>query len=76
MKVMCIDDKPMDSRGIYPKFGEIVTVSQCPIFPQNYDVAEYPNGKDGNPQSMRKTRFIPISDIDETELVKERELVC
>lgn len=33
------------------------------------------NPKSGKSLSFTKERFIPLSDIDETELIKERELV-
>lgn len=74
MKVMCIDDKPGQYSRCPFKVGEIVTVKQCPAFENNYDVIEYPSTPDGQLCSWSKTRFIPLSDIDETELVKEREL--
>lgn len=72
---MCIDDSIGTPDGIYPNVGEIVTVIQCHFFHQNYFVLEYPFGKSGFQQSIRKSRFIPISNIDEKELIKERELV-
>lgn len=56
-----------------PTYGETVTVSQCPVFKDAYDLAEYPLDSDGNRQSFAKKWFIPTSEIDETELAKQRE---
>jgi len=75
MKVMCIDDKFVFYDGSEPKYGEIVTASQCQVYNECYDLAEYPKDSFGMIQSFKKIRFIPLSDIDETELVKERELL-
>ena len=76
MKVMCIDDRPpLFSSAIMPKYGEIVTASQCTCHYDCYIIAEYLFTIQGYPQSIPKKRFIPLSDIDETELIKERELV-
>lgn len=76
MKVMCIDDTYSFKDGTEPKYGEIVTASQCDQYKECYDLKEYPINSFGVPQSFRKKRFIPLSDIDEAELIKERELVC
>ena len=74
MKVIFIDDRDVNPVAIIPKIGEIVTVEGSSyIYPNNYYIKEYPFGKDGIRQSIKKHRFIPLSDIDETELVKERE---
>jgi hypothetical protein len=75
MKVMFIDDKGICKECIYPKVGEIVTVvSESPIYPCSWYIAEYPVGTCGNKQSLPKKRFAPLSEIDEMELVNEREL--
>lgn len=65
MKVMFIG-KLKYYNGHEPAYGEEVNVSQCPVYPTNYDVAEYPVNADGNAQSFLKTHFIPLSSIDET----------
>jgi hypothetical protein len=74
MKVICIDDvwETIGVCGPAPVFGEIVTVFES-ISDETgdwYKLEEYdPNevfGQEG---------FAPLSDIDEIELVKERELV-
>jgi hypothetical protein len=74
MRVICVNDKVVNPFCNYPKFGEVVNVSQCDVRDDHYDVQEYPLDINGNPQSIAKYRFIPLSDIDETELIKEREL--
>ena len=74
MKVMCIDDNYVIVEGVEPKFGEVVTVSgQCETFKDCWIIAEYPLCIEGRPQSFYKYHFAPLSDIEETELVKERE---
>lgn len=80
MKVMCIkngewlDDSYGSNFDLYPSFGEIVTASQCPVYSDCFDLKEYPT--DGRrPTSWLKIHFIPLSTIDETELIKEREEV-
>lgn len=76
MKVMFIDDTNVPCVAIVPKIGEIVTIDGNSYFyPNNYYIKEYFFDKKGNPQSFKKRRFIPLSDIDEKELIKERELV-
>lgn len=82
MKVICIIDKtwsskknPGDKSG--PQFGEECTASQCPVHKDAYDIAEYPYNSKGLPQSFMKSQFVPVSEIDETEFVREynKELV-
>jgi len=74
MKVMCIDDR-FQSPDIYnntPVYGEIVTASQCSKWGDCYEIAEYLKTLNGRPQSFRKILFAPISTIDETELLEQR----
>jgi hypothetical protein len=71
MKVMCIDDKFTIIKN-HPKYGEVVTAKQSPIVADAYILAEYMEDPNGISNHFRKRRFIPLSDIDETELVKER----
>lgn len=74
MKVMFINDSNITPKAIIPKIGEIVTVIGFSfIYDGNYIIFEYPEDKNGCRQSFKPYRFIPISDIDETELTKERE---
>jgi hypothetical protein len=72
MKVMCIDASSPSGLGRL-KEGVVYTVSQCPVYKDNYDVKELPLGENGYPISYGKFRFIPLSDIDETELASVRE---
>lgn len=76
MKVMCIIKTrwnsffyPHDHSG--PSFGEICTATQCASCPDCYDIAEYPYNEAGRPQNFLKIGFTPVSDIDETEFVRE-----
>lgn len=67
MKAIFIDGKNANPICISPEEGEIVTImGQCSVFPNNYDIVEYPIDKNGTPQSFAKHRFIPLSEIDET----------
>lgn len=88
MKVICIDDSERDYGHIsnnkeQPKYdwwvkqGSVYTVIKN-VIPVDvkiwcYVLAEDPDGADG--WSWEADRFVPLSDIDETELIKERELV-
>ena len=74
MKVLCIDDISTKGKKLEQiKIGETYTASQCPVHPNNYDLAEVPTYK-GYPVSYHKKCFIPLSDIDERELIQHREL--
>jgi hypothetical protein len=82
MKVMCISEDFynhfIESKPpIHPKIGEVLTVlGDSPLDADFYIIEEYPsNGIFARNATWRKCNFAPISDIDETELVKERELV-
>jgi hypothetical protein len=76
MKVMCINDGGFSAcSDNVPTVGEIVTVAaQCPVFSDNWDIAEYLSDSKGRPQSFKKKCFAPLSEIDEMELVNERQL--
>lgn len=74
MKVMCIKSGKWVSKtgrdGWGPQYGETCTV----VDESNsaYQLAEYyVNPVDGVRESYIKKHFIPLSDIDETELVNE-----
>ena len=72
MKAMVIDAE------LAPfKEGEVVTIEpSCLVHSSGQaqvEVLEYPENLRGKPTVWLRRRFIPLSDIDETELVKERE---
>lgn len=73
MKVMCIKDDWNPKDGSEPIFGEIVTASQSTIYSGAYSIFEYLLDKNGKSQHFIKEGFIPLSDIDETELIRERK---
>lgn len=73
MKVMCIDDSLNNPYAIIIPFGEIVTASQSLKHHDVYDIAEYPLGTDGRSMSYYKWRFAPLSNIDEMELLEQRQ---
>lgn len=77
MRVMCIDDTKWDNKSRCPVFGEICTIEKSFISPFSgnpvYSFVEYPVAP---PQIFRcfyQKYFVPLSDIDETELVNEKE---
>jgi len=74
MKVICIDASRGKVYGNIPEFkeGEILTAKQCEIYSIAYTILEYPNNLDGIPVSWLKERFIPLSEIDEMELIEKR----
>jgi hypothetical protein len=80
MKVMCIDDNftctehKIKATVTHPKVGEICTIIDR-WESGSYVLAEYKYYL-GYECAWGCNKFIPLSDIDETELVKERELVC
>jgi hypothetical protein len=69
MKVLCINAKPVNC-DIDLIEGEVYTVIDIEMF-QNKDY--YVLAEIAKPNSFIKDRFIPLSDIDETEIVKQRE---
>lgn len=72
MKVMCIKNGQWTTQ-IGPKFLETVTVKgQCPVYPEAWDIVEYPINGRGRQTSFSKKYFIPILEIDETELAEQR----
>ncbi len=78
MKVICVKNNNVwvDGDGLRfsgPVFGEEVTATQCGLFPYNYILAEYPHEPDGRIYSFRKQFFIPLSIIDEMELLEQRK---
>lgn len=59
---------------IGPEFGENVNVTQCKTWHHNYIVQGYGMQPDGREYSYRKENFIPLSEIDESELINNKEL--
>ena len=75
MKVLCIDAKGVNFPKILTE-GAVYTASQCKCYEECYDIAEIQfNPHTGRRISFHKRRFISLSEIDEVELAKERELV-
>ena len=81
MRVLCIDlsHLPSCSGCGYPdtdlKEGMECNVSQCLIHPNSFKVSEQLNcPKCSHRWSFKKSRFIPLSEIDEIELVNIKEL--
>lgn len=74
MRVICIDDgcpKNPDFIGSVPVFGEIYNVGgDSPYYKCHFWLTEFGDGK-----YYAKKRFAPLSSIDETEMIKEREMV-
>ena len=68
MKAISINDKYVNQDVIPIPVGSVVTVSQSDVFPDAYDVAEYPRDKQGERVVYGKKHFIPLSSIDETEM--------
>jgi hypothetical protein len=77
-KVMCIHEGEwIDNEGLVftgPKFLEDVLVTQCQTWHHNYVVQGYGMQSDGREYSYRKENFIPLSEIDETKLINNKEL--
>ena len=71
MRVICIQDTH-NGKKLQLEVGIFYTASQCPVYPENYDLAELPTYC-GMPASYKKYLFAPCSDIDETELIRERQ---
>jgi len=71
MKVICIDNKP-DCPELVE--GEVYTARQSDAFADSYKLRECPYDPiDGVITSYRKERFIPLSQIDEMELLEQRQ---
>lgn len=75
MKVICIDDNWDFDGGIIhpaPRFNEVVTVTVAKKIDGDdyYNLLEY-----GVEYWYEQPSFIPLSSIDETEIIKQRETV-
>lgn len=80
MKVMCIDNK-CAFYGVHPylKYGQTYEATgeclnadnqECYVIPE-LPISETDLGVENYGPVYRKSRFIPLSDLDETELVSE-----
>lgn len=73
LRLLCICDKPVINPDvIMPNYMEEVHGEQCEEYEDGYNILEYPVDIEGFPQSIHKRHFIPLSDIDEVELLEER----
>ena len=76
MKVICVDASNQSYDGT-PNVveGDIYTVIGETVSKQSYILSELSRGvaSSGNIGGFKKSRFIPLSSIDETELLRERE---
>lgn len=77
-KVICVDASDRTENFASRLLVECNTymASQCPDFNYCYELLEVmydPN--DGRPVSFKKDRFIPLSEINELELINEKQLV-
>lgn len=83
MKVMCIKDgswinaRTHNPTECKPSYGEICTVTESFRHEGKlyYSLHEHPLSFDGKIRRFLSTNFIPCSDIDELELVNEKEIV-
>lgn len=77
MRVICINAAKIDPcycgyAGTKLKEGFTYSASEDPLYDQSYDIAEDSHCPQcGTEHSYRKNRFIPLSQIDETEMVRE-----
>lgn len=74
MKLICISNKfrnhimpPLIVGEVYTSFG------RSEHYPDGYYLEEIPFTAIGSKASYHEKHFIPLSDIDETELLKQRE---
>lgn len=79
MKVVCIDDTKWHKDSKCPSFMEVCTVSGSGPSPHSgelvYSFYEYPPLTGCAFRNFSQKYFAPVSDIEETELVKEKEEV-
>lgn len=76
MKVMCIKNGLWKSKllgfGTFgPSFGDICTVNS--VDGDDYWLNEWPTNEAGTPTTWHKKNFIPLSNIDEMELLEQRQ---
>lgn len=74
---MCINDKGWHSGSKCPVFGETCTVEKSFTSPSSgepvYSFLEYPTEPPYLYRCFYQNRFVPLSDIDECELVNTKE---
>lgn len=76
MEVICINNKRGEQVSAERLIKEGVTyaASQCPVYRDCYRLAEVPvDPLTGRLVAFTKKRFVPLSNIDETEIAQERE---
>lgn len=75
MKVICVNDNVTNSKVIPPIVGEYYTLtSKCPKYANSWFVKELPLAKDGQSLvSYHECHFAPTSNIDERELLEQRQ---
>ncbi len=75
MRVMCIREIESDRYILRIPFGEIVTVYE--VVQKYYKIVEYPMSKEPPYwAAYNMDDFAPLSNLDELELVNEKEMVC
>jgi len=78
MKVICIEGGKISRQiivggEVYPKEGEVYTAYQHHFHDDCYDLEEMPPNVNGKRVGYQKRRFAPLSNIDEMELLEERQ---
>jgi len=78
MRVMCIKNglwlsEQVGLNPFGPSFGEIVTVTE--VDGDKYYLKEWPTNSKGRIANWHSKNFVPLSTIDETELLEQREAI-
>lgn len=74
MRVICIDATGIDKTCHQLEEGCSYTVYQSELFPHGYRVIGYEKSIDGRIDvHYKKSHFAPCSNIDETEMIRERQ---
>jgi len=76
MRVMCIKEGKWTSGFPGPQYGDVCDASTSPVWPDFYIIPVYAITPDGRRRHLAKDKFITLSEIDETELVNQRENVA
>lgn len=73
MKVICIDGKHnIKTTGFDLPEGIVLDAYECK-YPECYRIDGYDVTSNGKPLVWGKRRFVPLSNIDEMELLEQRE---
>ena len=73
MRVMCIDAKPIRASVQLLEEGKVYDAEQSDVYPNSYFLGnEFIDPMDDKCVHFGKRRFIPCSEIDETELVNQK----